>query len=199
MGEPEIKQVRKYTYKDYLTWPEDERWEIIEGVAYPMIFDISPSPSLNHQRISGALFNKFYNYLENKSCEVFSAPVDVVFLNENDENVEYVETVVQPDIVVICDKSKMNKQSCKGSPDLIIEISSPSTAQRDLKEKYSLYERSGVKEYWMVHPIDRTVMIFKLGENNEYGKVERYSAEDSIKVGIFDDLMIDLKAVFKEE
>lgn len=189
MAEPQIKQDRKYTYKDYLTWPEDERREIIDGVAY----DMAPAPLRFHQRISIKLAYQFEDYLKDKTCEVYDAPFDVVF-----EEDEYTDTVVQPDIAIICDKSKLTDNGCTGAPDLIVEISSPSTARKDLKEKFSLYERTGVKEYWIVHPTDKTVLVFKLGENNEYGKVERYDSEDSIKVGIFEDLVIDLKAVFKE-
>lgn len=128
-----------------------------------MIFDMSPSPSRNHQEISVELLRQFSNYLIDKTCKVYAAPFDVR-LPEGDENDTNIETVVQPDIAVICDKCKLDDKGCKGASDLIIEITSPSTARKDLKEKLFLYEKSGVKEYWIVHPTDKTVMVFKLGE-----------------------------------
>lgn len=191
MGLPVKRQDRKYTYADYLTWPDDERWEIIEGVAY----DMSPAPNVEHQRILRKLFYQFEDYLKDKTCEVFVSPFDVILLTPSEKD-EEIDTVVQPDIVIVCDKSKLDDKGCKGTPDLIIEITSPSTAKKDLKEKLFLYEKSGVKEYWTVHPTDKTVMVFKLGENKEYGRPEIYGEEDKINVGIFE-LKIGLEMVFK--
>lgn len=193
MNLPARKQYKKYTYDDYLTWPEDERWEIIDGIAY----DMSPAPSTSHQRILRELLIQFGNYLTGKTCEVFAAPFDIR-LPEADEQDKDIVNVVQPDIVVVCDKSKLDEKGCKGAPALIIEIKSPFTARKDIKEKFRLYERVGVKEYWIVDPTDKTVMVFKLGENKEYGKPDMYGDEDPINVGVFEDLTIDLKAVFQE-
>ncbi|MBI5418360.1 Uma2 family endonuclease [Candidatus Poribacteria bacterium] len=193
MPYPIKKQVQKYTYGNYLTWSEDERWELIDGVAYNM----SPAPSRMHQEISSELFMQFANYLKDKSCKAYYAPFDVRLPKENEKD-EEIDTVVQPDIVVVCDKSKLDDKGCKGAPDLIVEIISPYTNTKDLKEKFSLYEKVGVKEYWIVHPQDKIVMIFKLGKNKEYGKPEIYSKEDKIKVGILKGLTIDAKDVFKD-
>ena len=193
MSFPVKKQDTKYSYKDYLTWPENERWELIDGIAYNM----TPAPSRWHQEISIALSNTFFNYLKNKPCKVYVSPFDVR-LPAGNESDEEIETVVQPDILIVCDRSKLDSKGCKGAPDLIIEIMSPSTAKKDLKEKFDLYEKAGVKEYWIVDPNNKTVMVFKLDENKKYRKFDVYANEDSITVGIFEGLIIDLKEIFTE-
>ncbi len=190
MGLPLRKEEEKYTYKDYFGWPDEERWELIDGIAY----DMSPAPSIDHQDILGRLFVEFLVYLKGKSCKVFLAPVDVI-LPKDDETEEECQTVVQPDIVVICDQLKLNSKRCNGAPDLVIEILSPSTTRKDITVKFSLYERVGVKEYWIVHPLDKTILVYKL-DGNRYARAEMYSAADKINVGIFEDLIIDLATVF---
>ena len=193
MGYPNRKENNSYTYKDYLEWPEQERWELIEGVAYNM----TPSPSRSHQKISAALFNALYQYLKGRNCEVYYAPFDVR-LPEGDEEDHQIKTVVQPDIVVICDPTKLDEKGCQGSPDLIMEILSPSTASIDYISKLDLYEKNRVSEYWIIHPLDKIVMVYRLLENGNYGRAEVYSEKDSVKVGIFDDFVIDLKEIFKD-
>jgi len=186
------KKVR-YTYKDYLSWPEDERWELIEGIPY----NLAPAPSRRHQEILGSIFNILFSYLKDKACKVYMAPFDVR-LPEGKERDEDIKNVVQPDIVIVCDKEKLDDRGCKGSPDLIVEIVSPNTASKDYIEKLALYERNKVKEYWIVHPIDNIVMVYKLNESGQYGRPEIYSSEAQVKVGIFPDLTINLKEVFAE-
>jgi Uma2 family endonuclease len=193
MGYPNRNENNSYTYKDYLEWPEQERWELIEGVAYNM----TPSPSRSHQKISAALFNALYQYLKGRNCEVYYAPFDVR-LPEGDEEDHQIKTVVQPDLVVICDPSKLDEKGCQGSPDLIMEILSPSTASIDYISKLELYEKNQVSEYWIIHPLDKIVMVYRLLENGNYGRAEVYSEKNSVNVGIFDDLVIDLKEIFKD-
>jgi Uma2 family endonuclease len=192
MGAPIKKTTEKYTYGDYLRWPEEERWELINGQAFAM----TPAPSRRHQEIAGFLFTQFSLYLNQKTCRVYFAPFDVR-LPEGDEADEEIATVVQPDIVIVCDPVKLDDRGCKGSPDLVVEIVSPNTGQKDLKEKFILYEKVKVKEYWIVHPVENTVMVFKLNETGQYGKPEMYGANDQIQVGIFNDLTIDLNLVFQ--
>jgi Uma2 family endonuclease len=103
----------------------------------------------------------------------------------------------EKDISIICDKSKIDDRGCKGSPDLVVEIVSPSTASIDYIEKLSLYEKYGVKEYWIIHPVDEIVIIYTLEDNMKYGRPDIYSKENSVIVGIFQDLTIDLKKVFR--
>ena len=185
------KPDRLFTYKDYLTWSDNERWELINGTAYNM----TPAPSMNHQRILRQLLLQLGNFLSDKSCEVFTAPFDVR-LSATDEKDEDSKNVVQPDIVVICDSSKLDEKGCKGAPDLTIEIVSPASASIDNIKKMDLYEKNGVKEYWIVHPIYKIVTIYKIMENGSYGKPEIYSEKDKIEVELLKGLTVDLGLVF---
>ena len=183
----------RYSYADYLTWDDDKRWELIDGEAFCM----SPAPARLHQKNSGELYRQFANHLEGKKCEVYSAPFDVRFVETKDDVADdYIDTVVQPDIVVVCDPKKLDDRGCKGSPDLIIEILSPSTARMDMTIKFDLYQRFGVKEYWIVHPKDQTILVFKLLETGLYAVPDRYCADDTIPVSLLGDLKVDLKLVF---
>ena len=193
MSLPLLKKGANFTYGDYVNWPEDERWELIDGYAYNM----SPAPSRRHQKISRDLEVQIVNFLADKPCEVYDAPFDVR-LPEADEKDDDIETVVQPDIVVVCDEDKLDDKGCRGAPDLIIEILSPFTAPKDMKIKLSLYEKHGVKEYWVVHPVDNIVLVFKLSKNKMYGKPEVYTEEDKIKTAILEGLEIDHNKVFQE-
>lgn len=189
---PFPKAKEKYTYADYLTWPEGERWEIINGVPY-----MQAAPSWQHQAISGNIFGQFYEYLKDKSCQIFAAPFDLCIpeLNERDEEISNV--ISQPDIVIICDKSKLRKTGFFGVPELIIEIISPSTAKMDKITKFNKFEKAGVKEYWIVEPEQKIVSVFVLQSNNRYGRPDVLSEDDQIVVSIFPDLAIDLKLVFE--
>ncbi|MCX7904472.1 MAG: Uma2 family endonuclease [Caloramator sp.] len=190
MGEAAKKQER-LTYKDYLTWKDDFRWEIINGIAYCL----APSPSSLHQLISGRIFGYIFNYLADKECLVFAAPFDVriPLKGEKDEDIE---NVLQPDISVICDKKKIDKRGCLGAPDMVVEILSPATRKIDLQDKYFLYEKAGVKEYWIVDPINKTVSVHILGEDKSFKRASYYTSSDKIRVSIFEDLVIDLEKIF---
>jgi Uma2 family endonuclease len=193
MSYPVKKEDRKYTYGDYRTWPDGERWELINGIAYNM----SPAPSRRHQEILLGLAAKFHGYLIDKTCKAYIAPFDVR-LPEGNEADDGIETVVQPDLTVVCDKTKLDEKGCKGSPDLIVEIISPSTAAMDYIKKLALYERKGVKEYWIVHPTDKLVTIFKTAADGRYGRPEIFTEDDEVAVGIFDDFKVNLGEVFAE-
>jgi Uma2 family endonuclease len=192
MASPAEKK-RKLTYGDYLEWLDGERWELIDGEA----FNMTPAPSRTHQKILLALADIFYKYLEDKPCEVYVAPFDVR-LPEADQPEKDITTVVQPDLTVVCDPAKLDEKGCLGAPDLIVEIISPSTAARDYIEKLALYERRQVPEYWIVHPVDKTVMVFQLNDNHEYGKPRIYAGDHQIQVGLFPDLVIDLRKIFRD-
>lgn len=179
-----------FTYGDYRTWPADERWELIDGVAY----DMSPAPSRSHQEISGELFFQFRSQLIDRTCRAYLAPFDVR-LAQGEESDDDTDTVVQPDLVVVCDRNKLDEKGCKGAPDLVVEILSPSTAHKDLNEKFRLYERVGVKEYWVIHPQEQTVFVFRR-EGALFGRPAMFTAEDRIDVTLPGELIIDLKQVF---
>jgi len=181
-----------YTYGDYLNWPDDERWELIDGKPY----DMSPASSRQHQKVVVNLLTIINNYLKDKKCEVYVAPFDIRLPEFEGQKDEEIKNVVQPDIVVICDESKLDNKGCKGVPDLVVEVLSPSTVQKDIKEKLQLYEQKGVKEYWVIHPRDKTLMVFKLNEEGKYNKPATYVKKDKVEVGILDELKIDLGEVF---
>ena len=193
MGPLALKLEERFTYGDYVSWKDDERWELIDGVPYNM----SPAPGAAHQSILMDLGKQFAVYLTGKQCKIFPAPYDVR-LPEADENDDLVETVVQPDLSIICDKGKLDKAGCRGAPDLVVEILSPLTAQKDLKVKFNRYERAGVREYWIVDPSGKTVLIFTLGADGRYGRPQVFVDGDMAPVGIFPDLEIDLAAAFAE-
>lgn len=181
-----------YTYQDYLNWPSDQRWEIIDGIAYNM----TPAPSSNHQRIIRELSATFNNFLKGKSCEIFPAPFDVRLPNQGEDE-QLVNTVVQPDLSLICNKHLIDQHGCKGSPDLVIEVTSPSTMQMDLKIKFRRYELAGVKEYWIVHPEGKTIVVYTLGSDNKYGRPNVYTTNDHLPVNVLSDLTIDLNDIFQ--
>ncbi|MFZ4855438.1 MAG: Uma2 family endonuclease [Desulfuromonadaceae bacterium] len=183
-----------FTYADYLTWPDSERWELIDGEAYMM----SPAPSRKHQELSMELCRQFANFLKGKPCRVYDAPFDVRLPQHPEQSDDAIETVVQPDIVVVCDSSKLDDKGCKGAPDLVIEILSPSTSKMDLQDKFFLYQRVGVKEYWLVHPFDKTVMVFRRNEQGEFGRADMFASDDKVSVPLLGELIVELKDVFIE-
>lgn len=158
---------------------------------------MTPAPSRQHQKILVELIRQFSAYLHEKDCEIYAAPFDVR-LPQGEEKDEEIQTVIQPDILVVCDEDKLDDRGCKGAPDLIIEIISPSSGGRDRKDKRNLYERHGVKEYWLVDYNEETVEVYLLNEANQYGKPAVYIADDKVSVSTFNDLEIDLSYVFKE-
>ncbi len=180
-----------YTYSDYLRYTEDDRFELIAGEVY----DMSPAPSRRHQEVSGELFKQIAVFLTGKSCRVYSAPFDVR-LSEADETDEECSTVVQPDIAVICDHKKLDDKGCKGAPDFIAEIISPYTASKDNITKAALYEKHGVKEYWIVHPLDNIIIVRQLSENGLYAPPAFYKGKGTLKLAVLPDLAVDLDALF---
>jgi Uma2 family endonuclease len=125
------------------------------------------------------------------------APFDVRLPKGNEKD-DDIRTVVQPDLTVVCDRGKLDDKGCKGSPDLVVEIVSPSSFRHDVLTKLRLYEKAGVREYWIVYPGEKAVVVYKLNASGKYGEIEPYAAEDTLKVGIFDDLDIHLETVFAE-
>ena len=183
----------RYTFADALTWDESERVELIEGIPVMM----SP-PTRIHQKISIELARQLSNYLEGKKCEVYAAPFAVRLFEKANDRPEQVDTMVEPDLSIICDPDKLDKYGCKGAPDLIIEILSPSTQRHDRMVKYNLYQRAGVREYWMVDPALQTVQVGIL-EGNVYKIHGVYTAQDIVKVNVLDGCFIELSKVFPEQ
>jgi Uma2 family endonuclease len=194
MDTPNLDLTKRYTYADYLTWMDDVRRELFDGFIKLM----TPAPSRSHQRISAKLMKIWGVYLENRKCEVYSAPSDVRFpKNKDAKSDKQIYTVLQPDIYVICDLSKMDEKGCLGAPDFIIEIISAKNSQRDVKDKFDIYQENGVREYWIIHPNDETVNVFVQDEKGKFQFVGIYAGDDKIPVNIFNgDLKVDLTEVF---
>jgi len=157
INEPDFSYGGLYTYADYLKWTIDERLELIKG----KIFRMSPAPNRIHQKISGDIFSELHNYLSDRRCDVYSAPFDVRLPRKSKADKDVI-TVVQPDICVICDPSKLDDRGCVGAPDIVIEILSPGNNSKELRNKYEVYEEACVKEYWIVSPQDQTFLVYTL-------------------------------------
>jgi Uma2 family endonuclease len=172
----------RYTWKDYRSWPDDERWEIIGGEAHAM----SPAPTTRHQLLVARLTRKWANFLEKKPCEVFPAPTDLK-LSDTD--------VVQPDLLVVCEPDKIKPTHIEGPPALVIEILSPSTELLDRGRKLDLYAASGVKEVWLVTPYPSLLEIFVL-DNGSYRRAHAFTREQPFHCPSFPALSLDLNALF---
>lgn len=192
MPQPLEKSDKVYTYADYLSWNEDERIEIIEGKPI-----MQATPSRKHQQISFEICRQLGNYLEGKTCKAYAAPFTVRLFEEDGERPEDITEVFEPDIAVICDKNKLDEKGCKGAPDLIIEILSPSTARYDQFIKLGKYQQAGVKEYWIVDPLNQTVQVL-ISENKIFHTVDVYTQTHIVKVNILEGCYIDLSKVFAE-
>ena len=182
----------RYTFADVLTWGENERIEIIDGEAVMMA-----PPSRIHQKISVSITSQLYNFLEGKKCEVYPAPFGVRLFEKDGDSPDDVDTMVEPDISVVCDKNKLDKNGCKGAPDLVIEILSPSTVRHDQFVKLGLYQRAGVREYWIVEPETQTVQVYTL-ENGILQPRAFYGAGDVAKVNVLNGCFVELGKVFTE-
>lgn len=180
-----LKTDEHYTYRDYLTWPDDVRCELIDGKVYMM----TPAPLLSHQDVVGEIFRQTANQLQGKPCRTLMAPVDVR-LPKSAEADEDTDTTVQPDVLVVCDSSKLDRRGVRGAPDWVVEVLSPSTASRDQIEKRRLYELHGVREYWLVHPIDRLLTVYRLIDG-EYGKPEIFELQGLTAITVLPDVVID--------
>ena len=170
--------VEHHTYADYLTWPEGVRYELLDGVAYLM----APAPTLDHQEIAGDIYRQLANALDGNPCRPFIAPVDVR-LPKAQEADNLIDTVVQPDVLVVCDAAKLDRRGVRGAPDFVVEVLSPGTASHDHVRKRRIYELAGVREYWLVHPIDRMVTVYRLVEG-EYGKPDGFDLTGATPVSV---------------
>lgn len=183
-----------YSYADYLTWRFDERVELFKGKLFPMA-----APKRLHQRYARRLSTSIDNYLMGKSCELYVAPFDVR-LPDSKRKPRFdgdIYTVVQPDLCVICDAEKLDDRGCLGAPDLMIEILSPGNTRKEMNNKFRLYEEAGVREYWVVEPADKFVLVYVL-RDGEYIGLRPATDEYPINSTVLPGLTIDLAAIFAE-
>jgi Uma2 family endonuclease len=180
-----------YTYADYLLWQFEERLELIKG----KIFKMSPAPNTSHQKILGKFHLEIGSFFKNHYCQAFLAPFDVR-LAKKDQLVtdQKIYTVVQPDLCVVCDEAKIDDRGCIGAPDLVIEILSPGNSKKEVDNKFDLYQESGVREYWIVQPGEKNVLIFQLNASGVF--VGLKPATEELHSVIFPELSIDLKEIF---
>ena len=190
---PLPQENKKYTFADYLSWGEDERIEIINGEA--IVAQAAPSPF--HQEVIMAISAQIHNYLEGKRCKVYPAPFAVRVEDDADTPENASQTVVEPDITIVCDSSKIDDRGCKGAPDMVAEVLSPSTTKRDRFVKLHLYEKAGVKEYWIVDPVEQSVQVFLL-DGGRFKVAGFYTKEDIAKVHVLDGCFVELSRVFTE-
>jgi Uma2 family endonuclease len=179
-----LKDREHHSYRDYLGWPEDVRYELIDGEAYLM----APAPDLSHQDAAGEIYYQLRRALDGKRCRPFIAPVDVR-LPRADEADDAIDTVVQPDVLVVCDPAKLDRRGVRGAPDWVAEVLSPSTASHDQIAKRRVYERAGVAEYWLVHPVDRVLTIYRL-DGAEYGKPDIRELAGESEIGVLPGVVI---------
>ena len=179
-----LRDPEYHTYGDYLTWPEEVRYELIDGDAYLM----APAPTVSHQHIAGEVYRQLANALRGSPCRVLIAPLDVL-LPKADEADDRIDTVVQPDVLVVCDQRKVGERGVRGAPDFVLEVLSPSTAGHDQVRKLRIYERHGVREYWLVQPWGKVLTVYRL-ENGAYGCPHTQELEGETPVGVLEGVVI---------
>lgn len=185
-----------YTYADYLTWQFEQAIELIKGKIMKMA-----APSRRHQKISFQLSGKFYTAFKGLRCEAYAAPFDVRLLDKKKSAKanEDVLSVVQPDLCVICDKSKLDDKGCIGAPDLIVEILSSSNSKKEMRTKKDLYEENGVKEYWIIDPTHETLLQYTLQDNGLYTPPQIFVSDEMVQSFCFPNLWIDLFKLFEDD
>ena len=182
---------KTYSHLEYLSWKFQDRVELILGKIFPM----SPAANLRHQHCSALMIFTFLKYFQGTSCRALHAPLDVFFIGKDG----LLDTVLQPDIIVVCDPAKLELKGCVGAPDLVVEILSPSTASRDVKDKYFIYETYGVKEYWIVQPEDKTVTIHTLTTEGKFQPLKMRTMGEKLESPLFPGLSVDLDETFKTQ
>ena len=180
-----------YTYADYLQWKFEERLELFRG----RIFKMS-APNTDHQKVSGRFHAGMWGFLENKKCQLFSAPFDVRLPVKNKKRDEEITTVVQPDLCVICDENKLDTRGCCGAPDIAVEILSPGNSRKEVQSKFELYEEAGVQEYWIVSPVFEHIIIYSL-QNGKYIGSKPYAAGEIVTSAVLPGLKMEVKDIFK--
>jgi Uma2 family endonuclease len=185
---------KTYTYADYLQWTFEERLELIKG----KVFKMTPAPNLYHQDMVMAISSAIYHYLKGKPCKVYIAPFDVRLpKSAAKETDKVVYTVVQPDVCVICDVTKLDIKGCIGAPDIVVEILSPGNNKKELRNKYEVYEESGVKEYWIVSPQDKTFLQYTLTDAGRYQASRLMTVGDHVTTAVLPDFVLDLEVIFE--
>lgn len=181
-----------YTYADYLTWDIDHMVELIKGKVFKQA---AAAPRRIYQELVLKIGSQLSGHLKGNKCKVFSAPFDVRLPVKSKKH-EDIRTVVQPDICVVCDTKKLDELGCVGAPDLIMEILSPSNNKKELQNKYEVYEESGVKEYWIIHPYEKTLLVYTLADG-KYIPSKLFTLGDHVASSCIDGFVLDLEELFE--
>ena len=189
VAEPDL-EYSSYTYADYLNFTFEYMVELIRGKIYKM----TPAPSPNHQQVAGNLYHQIRSKFDRNSCQVYIAPIDVI-LPIYSQKRDSPNTVVQPDVCIICDPSKIQETGCFGAPDLVIEVISPHTSKKDLTNKYEVYQEVGVREYWIVFPKEEIIETYVLA-GSKFKRGETFVKADQISSAIFTDLTFSMEEIF---
>ena len=179
---------KQYTYADYLSWRFKERVELFRGWVKKM----SPAPNRRHQEITNRINVGVFNYLAEKKCKAYTAPFDVLLSRKG------ADTVVQPDVCVICDLSKLTDQGCTGAPELIVEVLSPGNSSREKKDKFDLYQENGVLEYWLVSPMEETVFVYDLNKAGRYLGRQPFVEGMQVESKVIKGFVIEVDDIFRE-
>lgn len=189
----DIDLSKSYTYADYLKWTFDDRVELIKG----KIFKMTPAPESFHQQISAVVHVEIYNFLKNQPCKAFAAPFDVRLPRRSKEDKEII-TVIQPDICVICDLSKIDRRGCIGAPDIVVEILSPGNNKKELQNKFEIYQEAGVLEYWIIHPEEKTFLKYVLDQQGKFQPSFLLTLGDIVTSSVLPGFELSLEDVFKD-
>jgi Uma2 family endonuclease len=190
MTEP-ARKTEQYTYRDYLRWSDDQRWELIDGTAYLM----APATNWRHQELAGEIFRQISNQLVGKPCRPAIAPLDVR-LPKGDEADERVDTVVQPDVLIVCHGERIDRRGVRGAPSFVLEVLSPSSASHDQIRKRRVYERSGVAEYWILHPVDGVLTIYRRSTEVSFAPPEIVEASGVIELSSVPGVSVDFGGMY---
>ena len=213
MSTPSHSEKEFFTYDDYKLWPDEERWEIIDGEPYNMSPDAWPSrsqsdrpgpaPGMTHQKMLGEIHRQIANFLEDKPCDVYVAPFDVRLAAQKNASDDEIFNVVQPDVSVFCSEEKLDDAGAVAAPDIAVKVLSPYTSVKDQREKLALYERFGVKEYWIIDPANQTLSVYSLnggetgGAGGSYSKPVVYGPEDSLTSAVLKSFSLHLEDVLR--
>jgi Uma2 family endonuclease len=198
--EPPIAySAKRYSYADYLTWTDDVMREIIDGVVY-----LFSAPIRIHATVIPPFIQRVLSHIRKRKgkCKIYTAPFDVRLPKNGETDDDKIFDVVQPDICVICDPSKLDDRGCIGAPDMVVEVNSPSTTKREMNQKFFLYEKAGVKEYWVVYPKNKAVTVFLLQPNRKYDEGTTYEVvhgTTKVPVQTLKGLVIDLEELFEDD
>ncbi len=184
---------KTYSYADYLKWDIEERLELIRG----KVFKMSPAPSRSHQELSLIVTRELAVYLKRKPCKVYAAPFDVRIPRKSKDDQDII-TVLQPDICVICDSTKLDDKGCIGAPDIVVEILSPGNNRKELQSKYEIYEEAAVKEYWIIHPTEKTFLKYELSEDGKFFASRLLTIGDLVETPVLPGFVLNLEEVFEE-